>query len=81
MLTVRPDVLHYKSRNNQEKETIMTDEQNTLLIEVRQRGDCGILRKELDSSEISVMTSLVKLDLVRKGTSDDKQASVCFFII
>lgn len=39
-----------------------------------------ILRKFLDSKEIKIANNLVKLRLVDKGISDDKQNSVCYNI-
>ena len=39
-----------------------------------------VLRKFLDSREIRVANNLVKLKLIDKGISDDKQSSVCYNI-
>lgn len=54
-----------------------TPEVKTLIVDCSVDG--GVLRKFMSSNEIKLANKLVELDALHKGTSDDKQKSVCFF--
>lgn len=54
----------------------MTAEEKALYDEIHSQG--GVVRKLLGSDEIRLANSMVKRGLISKGTSDDKQKSVCF---
>jgi len=41
----------------------------------------GVLRKLLSPEEIKVANQLVKQGKMEKGTSDDKQKTICYFPI
>lgn len=51
-----------------------------LLESLKKAGQYGILRKFMDKEEIQLANELVKEGKVIKGTSDDKQKSVCYFL-
>lgn len=58
----------------------LSDLETSLLDEIKQAGSHGVTRAMLDTNERKVARKLVKAGLVTRGTSEDKQASVCYFI-
>ena len=55
----------------------ISKQEQDLLDEAAQDG--GLLRKLMDTNERKLANQLVKRGLLDKGTSDDKQGTVCFF--
>lgn len=57
--------------------TDWTPEVRSLICSCSDKG--GLLRKLMSTSEIHQANKLVKLGVLYKGTSDDRQGTVCYF--